>query len=327
MGNFASNPGSYEHRNEDQSKLGLDYFYVIADLMDDISELTVNLNSDRPPTSSEFNFTFFEKSLDTIVIPERLHELERRFGELDEVELNCAHYCDEPDSHFSIRFHFADENDDLATLTVIRPGYYQYASAQPDMLTITTEQFAAVEHIEAISIDEINRCVASLLYPAKDGDYSFFDQMDLNDGERYEDLMALFQKHADHFVGEETYDLFADDETKEGTLHYVVKNGELITTELRRITHDDVIIEEDGSLRHDQQALLTEIDVSDGASVIFQKQIKHPGSDEFLMERYSPQMNDYDELFDFVKRHNSLTYPVRPERFDDHAAPYSDTID
>lgn len=327
MQNHEHGRGSQERRHNAENKLGLDYFDISADLIDDLGEFAVNLNSDRPPTSSEFNFSFFDHSLSRARIPKRVAELQQRLGQLDEIQLNYTHHSDDPYSHYCLRFEFANDNNDCATLTILRPGYYRHDYAPPDTLVIVGEQAATEEHVEAISTDDINQCIASLIYHSKNGDFSFFSAMNLNDGERYEDLMTLFQKHSDYFVGEESYDLFADDETKEGALRYVIKSGDLITTELQRIDIDELVIEDSGAITHMQKILLTEIDLSDGTSIKFKKQMTDARSGDLITEPYTPQRPDYDELFAFIKHHNSKTNPIRPVQFNDEAAPYTDTAE
>lgn len=304
-----------QNHNTDRYSSGTEHFRAAADLFDHTRELIEVLNETRSPNMSKYYFDFYEEGLDHVVLPSAVQEVSAYFKHpVDNIEIDIKKESFESISDVTFRFVFDDVDDESKTV-ILSSTWPKYKPTNVDPVTVSAdnpdqETDFTIAEIPAV---EINRCLASLCYPSTNGDYSQFDNLDITNGENYSALVDLFQKHAQLYSGDTTYNLGSDDEPETmGSIRYTDDNGSMVHASIRQLDHSDIIITNDGNLVFDEAASTTEIETITGASVSFHAESSTKGK-----ERVIPTLLDYEKTSQFIRHHIDKLPQVHAASFED----------
>jgi hypothetical protein len=263
-------------------------------MLDLSSELATILDRQTPYLSYD-EFSFSDDRLRDIEIPEYIQAL-CLTRHLDEIQLDFRYQKDNPNASIIIRFIVKSDEDEIIV---------QFESPQingEDYVCHTTHLSHDSEEVRTVKADEIKVLLASLILPSVDSDRNRLAMTNLLSSQAKNDLLALFDAHANTHFSEREYTIESLPENSfvSGSIKCYSENGELQLTEVSRTVSERLGVNSDGSLIDEIRRITTQIELGNakniGGTSFYIEEGREPSSE------FQPTTSDFIHTIRFMEQ-------------------------
>ena len=323
------NPSEFDESNAENGETLSENKYERAlswRLLNSASELAATLNNHSPSLSYD-EFSFYDDRLSQAKLPDYIEAsiLTRR---LDEIQVDLTYRHDMSHADIAIRFFIIDEDGQKIIMQFDSP---RFGETEYHCFTLHLSKDSANE-TRTIPASEVNQCLASLIYPSDDADFSKFSDLNMQSDVVAADLLSSFDMHASSHLSEREYAVELPDTTK-GSIRCCFQNSDLFLTEISRIVNERFGVDDDGSLVDDIRRITTQIQLGDGKEIggvsFYEEEGSKPSVEfesthddylltltfvESLIEKYR---SDTDEVHFSDLEDDYTTHPSYDDTYDD----------
>lgn len=300
------------------------------DVSDKLQALQKALDSDRRADFVSYRFGFYDQgTLDTIQVPEQIASLEKRYGSLTSIAVECTSPIDCDAISFDVSFDFRDNNRDdnqIARLTVKRPFDYVPDQDAYDEITLCVpeefedddneeESYVSIEHITPMSRSEFNCLLASLVYRSDNISIDAFSSFNWH-SESFEKTIANFNCVAEYTIRNEEFLVKDDTNGLAGVVRVNHYDDTITDIQLDRITNHDMFIDTDGNFCYEKRLIETWVTPSADPTISFWS-CEERGDDDPVWEEMTPKIDDYNATITFIESQLRRIHPTQLEQFDD----------
>lgn len=225
------------------------------------SELSATLGTH--PESSSFNeFSFYEDRLANVALPEYVSSatLTRK---LDEIQIDVSFQADAPESGITLRFIVIDDDGKKLVIQLDSP-HFSGTDYSCHIMSVGEESY---DEMRAVPSQEVNQCIASLIYPSDDSNFDQFSDINMRSSLLSPELLSSLDTHSSEYSSEKEYEVTSTDGETKGYIRHCFDGTELYITEITRVIHDDYGVDKDGSLVEDVRKITTEIELGDAKNI------------------------------------------------------------
>lgn len=289
----------FEHMHPEAKRLRLK-----LDVLMKVVEFAAAIDSDRQPDTVETSFTLSPEEVPQLTLPSAIHE---EFGPLvDLLEVTFENQGNSDRSAYSVKIFSGDQ-----LINFSREAYAQRGPLKLHLSdgTHDPQPLCMIEQREA------NRLLASLIFPSKDGDFCFFDNIDPQDVSVAANITESLEKKSYSSLKNKHYILSGPDGGIDGELDIIEEDGTPISLVVSKRLIDLLTID-----THHERSMAVQIDfmaqelaVKTTQDDTLPPKAKEPGDDisiEFylqdnLLKRQiklvEPDVDELESMLDFLQ--------------------------